>query len=135
MDAAAVAAAALAIAVENSEPTAMQELLLERERLAMDREGLRSELVERHYVQPPPELRGRTSIWTWREALEYQNELLEDRYDAVRHEADRLRENLDNVIGDMQFMIASPLRMARDLQTGQAIERRSRADRSRSRRR
>ena len=130
-----MAAAALAIAVENSEPTAMQELLLERERLAMDREGLRSELVERHYLRPPPELRDRTSNWTWRDALEHQNEFLEGMSDAVHHQANRLRENLDNVIGDIQFMIALPLRMARDLQTGQAIERRSRADRSRSRRR
>ena len=138
MDASAVAAAALAIAVENSEPTAMQELLLERERLAMDREALRSQLVERHYVQPPASVtrrRPEVTLWTWRDALEHQNEMLEERFDAVRYETIRLRENLDNVMGDMQYMLASPLMMARDLQTGPAVERRTRTERSRSRRR
>ena len=53
MDASTVAAAALAIATETSQPAAVEELLLERERLAMDREALRSFLVERHYIHVP----------------------------------------------------------------------------------
>ncbi len=53
MDASTLAAAALAIATETSQPAAMEELLLERERLAMDREALRSFLVERHYIHVP----------------------------------------------------------------------------------
>ena len=72
----------------------MQELLLERERLAMDREGLRSQLVERHYVQPPAMVtrdHPQITLWTWRDALEHQNEMLEERFDAVRYEATRLR--------------------------------------------
>ena len=116
----------------------MQELLLERERLAMDREGLRSQLVERHYVQPPADVRRdrpQITLWTWRDALEHQNEILEERFDAVRYETTRLRENLDNVVGDMQFILAAPLMMARDLQAGPAVERRTRTERSRSRRR
>ena len=53
MDASTLAAAALAIATEISQPAAVEELLLERERLAMDREALRSFLVERHYIHAP----------------------------------------------------------------------------------
>ena len=53
MDASTLAAAALAIATETSQPAAVEELLLERERLAMDREALRSFLVERHYIHVP----------------------------------------------------------------------------------
>ena len=45
--------AALAIATATSQPAAVEELLLERERLAMDREALRSYLVERHYIHVP----------------------------------------------------------------------------------
>ena len=45
--------AAVAIATETSQPAAVEELLLERERLAMDREALRSFLVERHYIHVP----------------------------------------------------------------------------------
>ena len=45
--------AAVAIATETSQPAAEEELVLERERLAMDREALRSFLVERHYIHVP----------------------------------------------------------------------------------
>ena len=136
MDASTLASAALAIAVENSEPTAMQELLLERERLAMDREGLRSQLVERHYVQPPASVtreRPEITLWTWRDALEHQTAVLDERSDEVRYQAIVLRENLDNVMGDMEFMLSSPLTMVRNLRTGPAVERRTRRERSRSR--
>ena len=47
MDASSVAAAALAIAVDESREAALRELLLDRERAAMQAEDLRSFVVER----------------------------------------------------------------------------------------
>ncbi len=48
MDAATIAAAALAIVVDESQQAAMQALLLERERLAMTAENQASFLAQRH---------------------------------------------------------------------------------------
>ena len=50
------------------------ELMLERERLAMDREALRSFVVERHYVQAPEF--SDDDFWSWRRAYGLQAELL-----------------------------------------------------------
>ena len=70
MDASTLAAAALAIATETSQPAVVDELLLERERLAMDREALRSFVVERHYIQAPDF--SEDPLWTWRRAFDLQ---------------------------------------------------------------
>ena len=141
MDASTLAASALAIANETSQSAAVEELLQERERLAMDREALRSFVVERHYVQPPASVtsaRPETTLWTWRDALEHQTAVLDERREDVRYQATVLRENLDNVMGDMEFMLSSPLTLLRDLRTGPAVATRVRRDnggRSRSPRR
>ena len=50
------------------------ELMLERERLAMDREALRSFVVERHYVQAPEF--SDDDFWSWRRAYGLQAELM-----------------------------------------------------------
>ena len=86
MDASTLAAAALAIANETSQPAVVEELLLERERLAMDREALRSFVVERHYLQAPDF--SEDPIWTWRRAFDLQVAGLQDVRDHVRDVAE-----------------------------------------------
>ncbi len=81
MDASTLAAAALAIANESSQPAVVEELLLERERLAMDREALRSFVVERHYLQAPNF--SEDLVWTWRQAFDLQADVLQDIRDHV----------------------------------------------------
>ena len=50
MDGLSVAAAALAVAVEDSRAAALQAVLLDRERAAMQAEDLRSYMAERHFT-------------------------------------------------------------------------------------
>ena len=50
------------------------ELMLERERLAMDREALRSFVVERHYVRGPNN--SDDEYWSWKRAFELQADML-----------------------------------------------------------
>ncbi len=90
MDASAVAQAALALSVENSRDAAMNELLQERELLAMAAEDMRSFVASRHFTcdlllergpVPPAHV-----PWTWKRA---HNQLLsqwQNRHDAI-HEA------------------------------------------------
>ena len=68
MDASSLAAAALAVAVEDSRSAAVGELMLDRERAAMANEDARSYLAQRHFVgslQMPNSL---YPPMTWREA-------------------------------------------------------------------
>ena len=51
------------------------ELMLERERLAMDREALRSFVVERHYVRGPDN--SDDEYWSWKRAFELQADMLQ----------------------------------------------------------
>ena len=77
-----MAAAALAIANESSQPAVVEELLLERERLAMDREALRSFVVERHYLRAPDF--SEEDVWSWRQAFDLQADVLQDIRDHAR---------------------------------------------------
>ena len=70
MDAQTVAAAALAVVVDDSREAAVRELLLERERLAMAVADRDSFLAQRHFiVSAQVELPGRLKTWQecWRE--------------------------------------------------------------------
>ena len=78
-----VAAAALAVAVEHERDAALQAVLLDRERAAMQAEDLRSYVAERHF----------TSSWlsrafwrpmTWAAAYAQRHEDLELAHDAMR---------------------------------------------------
>ena len=82
MDASTLAAAALAIANDSSQPAVVEELMLERERLAMDREALRSFVVERHYLRAPDF--SEDDVWTWRQAFDLQADVLQDIRDHAR---------------------------------------------------
>ncbi len=68
MDASSLAAAALAVAMEDSRSAAVRELMLDRERAAMANEDARSYLAQRHFIgslQMPNSL---YPPMTWREA-------------------------------------------------------------------
>ena len=130
MDASSLAASALAIANETSQSAAVQELLQERERLAMDREALLSFVCERHYIRAPASAvsaRPETTIWSWRDAFEHRTAVLDERREEVRYQAIVLRENLDNVVGDMDFMLSAPLIQLSELRTGPAVATRVRS--------
>ena len=82
MDASSLASAALALAVEDSRNAALQELLLERERLAMSREDVRSYMAARHFTRDllsqPLRERGSVLPATWQVAyMEVDNDLVE----------------------------------------------------------
>ncbi len=89
MDAATIAAAALAIVVDESQQAAMQALLLERERLAMTVEDQASFLAQRHWVgtlqvrQPRP--------MTWQAAFDQRHDDLMEAHAAMRQAARALR--------------------------------------------
>ncbi len=125
MDASTLAASALAIANETSQSAAVQELLQERERLAMDREALRSFVCERYYSRAPAG--AETPVWTWKDAFEHQTAVLNERREEVQYQARLLQENLDNVVGDMEFMLSAPLIQLSELRTGPAVATRVRS--------
>ena len=145
MDASTLAASALAIANETSQSAAVQELLQERERLAMDREALRSHLCERHYIQAPAF--SEDSLWTWKDAFERQADQLEQTRDNNRFLVSMMRRNLgtmddtlDNMEGELNDMMSTSNFLS-ELQPGATAETRARngrggnGGRSRSRRR
>ena len=145
MDASTLAASALAIANETSQPAAVEELLLERECLAMDREALRSFVVERHYIQAPEF--SEDPLWTWRNAFELQADQLQHIRENNRLMALRFREgmtnmeeSLNNMDSELDNAVALSAEMS-ELQPGATAETRARngrggnGGRSRSRRR
>ena len=90
MDAATIAAAALAIVVEESQQAAMEALLQEREQLAMALADRDSCLAQRHYVgtlQVPQH--GRPM--TWQTAYRQRHNDLAEAHAAMRAAADALR--------------------------------------------
>ena len=89
MDAATIAAAALAIVVDESQQAAMAALLLERERLAMIVEDQASFLAQRHWV-------GTLQVWqprpmTWMTAFHQRHNDMIDAHAAMRVAANALR--------------------------------------------
>ena len=82
MDASSVAAAALAVAVDESRDAALRELLLDRERAAMQAEDLRSFVAERHFTGSL--LVPRAFPMTWEAAYLQRHVDLELAHDAMR---------------------------------------------------
>ena len=90
MDAVTIAAAALAVVVDESREAAMRELLLERERLAMSVADRDSYLAQRHFVvSAQVELPGQ--LMTWRAAYRQQHNDYLDGQAAMRAAARALR--------------------------------------------
>ena len=106
MDGLTLAAAALAIAVEQSRDAALRQAVLERERLAMGVEDRDSFLAQRFFVgsmqlraagQPRPQ--------TWQAAYQVRDDNFEDVVDALRQvrEANRRgdEEAIHNIVADV----------------------------------
>ena len=107
MDAVTVAAAALAVVVEESRDAAMRDLLLERERLAMTVADRESFLSQRLFTESTQVLSAMRPM-TWRAAhLHVQNDMLEAR-DAM-HAARRAlrRGNVDRAEALLSAELAS----------------------------
>ena len=115
MDASTLAAAALAIATETSQPAVVEELLLERERLAMDREALRSFVVERHYIQAPDF--SEDPIWTWRRAFDLQAAGLQEIRDHARDVAELAQGTriLQGAMNDLDRELNDALELSAEL--------------------
>ncbi len=90
MDASAIAQAALALSVDNSRDAAMNELLQERERLAMAAEDMRTFVASRHFTWDLLMERGPVPPahvpWTWKRAYNQLLSQWQNRHDAI-HEA------------------------------------------------
>ena len=84
MDALTVAAAALAVAVEDSRAAAIRELLLERERLAMAVADRDSYLAQRHFVGSLQVPRVPGPPMTWRAAYNQRHNDFLDAHAAMR---------------------------------------------------
>ena len=93
MDASTVAQAALALAVDNSRDAALNELLLERERLAIHADDMQSFVAARHFTknlltQSPraaaPRADDLAAPWTWERAYKQRHTDLALAHDALR---------------------------------------------------
>ena len=80
MDASSLAAAALAVAMEDSRSAAVRELMLDRERAAMVAEDRGSFLIERHFVDPRQVPRNVLPRFNWEDAFNNMNAA----HDAIR---------------------------------------------------
>ena len=93
MDASSLAAAALAVAMDESRDAAVRELLLERERAAMNAEDLRSYVAQRHFTAS--QLVPRAPALTWEAAFaQHHNDLLLA-HDAMRDALRAVRQGDD----------------------------------------
>ena len=75
------------MAVDNSRDAALNELLLERERLAMGAEDLRSFVAARHFTRNLLLQRGSVPPahvpWTWKRAYEQRHSQMENTHDVI----------------------------------------------------
>ena len=94
------------------------ELMLERERLAMDREALRSFVVERHYVRGPEF--SEDDYWSWRRAFDLQANMLRNicdqatDIDDLAHGTD-LEASVDASMNDMITELKEAVKVSREI--------------------
>ena len=84
MDAPAVAAAAVAVAVQHAQAAAIEQLLRERERAAMANEDARSYIAQRHFVGSVQVPRHVIPPMTWEAAYRQRHQDLLLAHDAMR---------------------------------------------------
>ena len=111
MDASSLAAAALAVAMDNARTSAVSEVLLDRERAAMVAEDRGSFLAQRHYIgslqlhQPYgayPVMTWRDAYWMRRDDLRRAHEVMHASLMALRGgDAHRARDVLAQVVRPM----------------------------------
>ena len=94
------------------------ELMLERERLAMDREALRSFVVERHYVRGPEF--SEDDYWSWRRAFDLQANMLRNicdqatDIDDLAHGTD-LEASVDASMNDMITELKEAVKVSHEI--------------------
>ena len=93
-----VAAAALAVAVEDSRAAAIRELLLERERLAMAVADRDSYLAQRHFVGSLQVPRVPGPPMTWQAAYDQRHHDLGLAHDAMRTALRAYRQGNDDLV-------------------------------------
>ena len=93
-----VAAAALAVVVEESRDAAMRDLLLERERLAMAVADRDSFLAQRHFVGSLQVPRVPGPPMTWQAAYDQRHEDLELAHEAMRTALRAYRQGNDELV-------------------------------------
>ena len=108
MDASSLAAAALAVAMDNAGTSAVRDVLLDRERAAMVAEDRSSFLAQRHYIgslqlhQPYgayPVMTWRDASWMRRDDLSRAHEVMHASLMALRGgDAQRARDVLGQVV-------------------------------------
>ena len=114
-DAIAIADAAPANAIAMAD---VAELMLERERLAMDREALRSFVVERHYVRAPEF--SEDDYWSWRRAFDLQANMLQNicdqatDVDDLAHGTD-LGDEVNACITEMRAELKEAVNLSREI--------------------
>ena len=84
MDAPAVAAAAVAVAVLHAQAAAIEQLLRERERAAMANEDARSYIAQRHFVGSVQVPRDVIPPMTWEAAYNHRHQDMLLAHDAMR---------------------------------------------------
>ena len=100
MDASSVAAAALAVALEDSRAAAIRKLLLERERAAMANEDARSFLAQRLFTGPT-QVPSTMRPMTWEAAYEQRHEDYLLAHDAMRAALLAVRQGDDEGAADL----------------------------------
>ena len=93
MDASSLAAAALAVAADESRDAALRELLLDRERAAMQAKDLRSHVAQRHFTTSL--LVPRAPAMTWEPAYAQRHLDLQLAFDAMRAALRAVRQGDD----------------------------------------
>ena len=94
MDASSLAAAALAVAMDESRDAAVRELLLARERAAMNAEDLRSYVAQRHFTASQLVPRA-LALTTWEAAFAQHHNVLLLAHDAMRDALRAVRQGDD----------------------------------------
>ena len=96
----------------------VSELMLERERLAMDREALRSFVVERHYVRGPDS--SDDEYWSWKRAFELQADILQsignqaaDVHDLAYNTG--LEDEVNAEMGEMREEVDEAVKLSREI--------------------
>ena len=96
----------------------VSELMLERERLAMDREALRSFVVERHYVRGPDN--SEDEYWSWKRAFELQADILQsignqaaDVHDLAHNTG--LEDEVNAQMSEMKAEVDEAVKLSREI--------------------
>ena len=103
----ATTAAVLAIVAEESQQSAMEALLQEREQLAMALADRDSYLAQRHYVGSM-QISRLGQPMTWETAFTQRHNELSDAHQAMRHAAHAIRDgNADDALNVLMHVIGS----------------------------